>query len=280
MVCLALASSTVAGGKPGAVASSIGEDGGKVERDPRSMTQGADVELVARALDGDAPSRHALVLRVLPVVQQRVCRPLVRFGAARGRRVERHEVLDLSQQVMLLLFDKGGRVLRAWDPARGLSLPNFVGLIAEREAKAILRSGRRSAWAENPTPDEDLTAASGDERSIEDDVVSRQALAKIWHRLEQQLSPRGLQLFRALLIDQLSIEEVAEAFDMSANALYTFRSRLRRQVHEIQQELEANDGAALPAASAPDPSVPVRQRSGPSRRAALGSGRRPFRGEP
>jgi RNA polymerase sigma-70 factor (ECF subfamily) len=257
------------------------------------VTQESDVALVARALDGDAAARHALVLRLLPVVQRRVCRPLASFGAARAHRVERHEVLDLSQQVLLLLFDKGSRVLRAWDPSRGLSLLNFVGLVAEREAKAILRSGRRSAWAENATSDEDLAGASRDERTLEDDVVSREELAKIWHRLEQQLSPRGIELFRALLIEQLSIEEVAETFDMSHNALYTFRSRLRRQVHEIRQELAATDGpapasaeasaeasASKSASASPAPSVPARPRPSPTRRPVpLGSGRRSFRGE-
>jgi len=72
---------------------------------------------------------------------------------------------------------------------------------------------------------------------FEDHVVSRDELARIWHRLEEELSPRGLELFRALLIEQLSIEETAARFDMSSNALYTFRSRLRQRVHAIRGEL-------------------------------------------
>ena len=64
----------------------------------------------------------ALVLRLSPVVQRRVCRPLASSRAARGRGVERAEVLDLTQQILLLLFDRDSRVLRSWDPARGLSL--------------------------------------------------------------------------------------------------------------------------------------------------------------
>src|SRR5688572_12519098 len=112
------------------------------------MTQETDVELVRRAVEGQAAARHTLVLRLSPVVQRRVCRPLQSSRAARGRGVERSEVLDLTQQILLLLFDRDSRVLRSWAPERGLSLANFVGLVAEREAKAILRSGRRSAWAE------------------------------------------------------------------------------------------------------------------------------------
>jgi DNA-directed RNA polymerase specialized sigma24 family protein len=201
------------------------------------MNREEDADLVRRAVDGEAAARHALVLRLAPVVQRRVCRPLANSRAASGRGVERSEVLDLTQQVLLLLFDRDSRVLRSWDPGRGLTLANFVGLVAEREAKAILRSGRRSAWAERPSGDDDLSVLAMDDRTFEDHVVSRDELARIWHQLEEELSPRGFELFRALLIEQLSMEETSARFDMSANALYTFRSRLRQRVHAIRCEL-------------------------------------------
>lgn len=204
---------------------------------PATMTLEADVELVRRAVAGEAAARHALVLRLSPVVQRRVCRPLASSRAGRG--VQRSEVLDLTQQILLLLFDRDSRVLRHWAPERGLSLANFVGLVAEREARAILRSGRRSAWAERPTSDDDVSALAVDEQELEDQVVSRQELQKLWHCLEEQLSPRGLALFQALAIEQLSIEELAERFQMSSNALYTFRSRLRQQLQEIRRRLSA-----------------------------------------
>jgi len=165
-------------------------------------------------------------------------------------------VLDLTQQVLLLLFDNGGQVLAAWDPERGLSLDNFVGLVAEREAAAILRSGRRSAWAETPTPDDILELGQvGPE--AEQQLSSRDELICIWHRLEAQLSPRGLALTRALLIEEQPIEEVARAFNTSPNALYAFRSRLRRTLKEIRDSLmtarevssEASSTGTLPESS-------------------------------
>ncbi|MEY2934010.1 MAG: hypothetical protein RL033_4759 [Pseudomonadota bacterium] len=234
------------------------------------MTQDTDVELVRNAVDGQPAARHALVLRLSPVVQRRVCRPLLSSRA--GRSVQRSEVLDLTQQVLLLLFDRDSRVLRSWDPERGLSLASFVGLVAEREAKAILRSGRRSAWAERPTSDDALSAFAVDSHALEDHVVSREELQKLWHCLEEQLSPRGLELFHALLIEQLSIEEIAERFNMSPNALYTFRSRLRQQVQTIRQQLSATPA---PASVAPLHRLPA-----PSPLRAILGGRRSPRGEP
>ncbi len=230
---------------------------------------GLDVDLVRRAVDGDAAARHALVLRLSPVVHRRVCRPL---AIRRGGSVQRSEVLDLVQQILLLLFDKDSRVLRSWDPTRGLSLSNFVGLVAEREAKAVLRSGRRSAWAENPTAEDDVSTLAVDDAVLEDDIVSRGELRTIWHRLEEALSPRSIELFRALFIEQLSIEEISGRFGMSSNALYTFRSRLRQQVQAIRRELSATQG--------PPPVATTRRLPmGPRRDSATRRGQRASRGE-
>jgi len=238
------------------------------------VTQEADVELLRHALDGQPGARHQLVLRLSPVVQRRVCHPLASFARTRPRRVERSEVLDLAQQILLLLFDRDARVLRSWDPNRGLSLLNFVGLVAEREARAILRSGRRSAWAERPTSDDEVLELAAAGPAVEDELVSREELRKIWHRLEEELSPRGLELFRALLIEQLSIEEISEKFNMSSNALYTFKSRLRQQVQAIRQQLTSTPD--------PVPIAPVRHLGSPPRRPApieSSRGRRSFGGE-
>jgi hypothetical protein len=60
--------------------------------------------------------------------------------------------------------------------SRGLSLDNFVGLVAEREAATILRSGRRSAWAETPTAD-DVLALGPDDLEPERRLASRTWLA-------------------------------------------------------------------------------------------------------
>jgi len=115
--------------------------------------------LVQRALGGEPAAGRELVQQLTPVVQRRVAVAWASCGAPGGRPVTRSDVLDLTQQVLLLLFENGGRVLRSWDPLRGLSLRSFVGLVAEREAVTILRTGRRSAWAETPSSDDILERA-------------------------------------------------------------------------------------------------------------------------
>lgn len=198
-----------------------------------------DQQLVEAALKREPAASDSLITQLTPVIRHRVGRVLMRSAALRGRNVERHEVLDLIQEIFVVLLDRDGRVLRAWDPERGLSLANFVGLVAEREAAAFLQSGRRSAWAESPTDDLFLAQTAADSEP-ERGLASKQLLERLLERLRARLSPRGFAMFHALYVQQQEIEVVAERFAISANALYTFRNRLRTEVQEIRQELGAS----------------------------------------
>jgi DNA-directed RNA polymerase specialized sigma24 family protein len=195
----------------------------------------ADRELVEGAARREARACAALVERFTPIIRRRVARALQIHGTRRGRAVERSDVLDLAQEVFVVLLDRDARVLRSWEPGRGLSLDNFVGLVAEREARSIARSGRRSAWAERPTVYDDLSVHPAP-HCPEGELASRDELARALGVLREQLTPTGYAMFEALFIEESSIEEVAARFATTANALYTFRSRLRRELASLRGE--------------------------------------------
>lgn len=179
----------------------------------------------------------------MPVVQARVARVLLRRAAsARGRNV-RQEVEDLTQEVFTALFANGAKALKAWSPERGLSLANFVGLIAEREVTSVLRSGKRSPWTEDPTLIEDMD--SGDlSPSPEVAVGSREVLERVLDELRARLSAKGMRLFLLLYIEEHPVAEVATMTGMSHDALYAWRSRLSKQVREIAARLMSEDPSA------------------------------------
>ncbi|HEY2737525.1 MAG TPA: hypothetical protein VGK45_03920, partial [Thermoanaerobaculia bacterium] len=112
---------------------------------------------------------------------------IARTGAAAGRDV-RQEVEDLTQEMFLLLFAENGKVLRSWQPERGLTLLNFVGLVTERRTASILRTGRRNPWQEDPTLIEDLDRTSP-ESGPEEIVASREQMKLLLRRLTEELSP-------------------------------------------------------------------------------------------
>jgi len=204
---------------------------------PLRVVREDDSQLVEGALERRPEAVRALLHVLTPVIQARVAKALTRRPLA-GRDV-RQEVLDLAQEVFVVLFADDGRILRAWDPARGASLKNFVGLVAEREVLSILRSGRRSPFSEDPTEGDVLTERRGGGRDLESDVASRDFATVLLARLEAELSPLGLQIFEALWGRQLSVEETAALLGMSHDAVYAWQSRLKKKARALADALES-----------------------------------------
>ncbi len=191
---------------------------------------------IAGALAGEEDALNRLVEHLTPVIQSRVASVLLRGSTARGGL--RPQVEDLVQEVFIALFDKGGATLRNWDPARGTSLEGFVAVVAERRAISFLRSGRKNPWKEEATLPEELDGLGSDAGS-ERLAASRELLQEILRRLEAELSPQGWQVFRLLFIEQLSVAEIRRRVDLSADAIYAWRSRLRRLARRLRQDIES-----------------------------------------
>jgi len=202
-----------------------------------------DEATLREAIDGDRVAIRAVVTALTPVVQARVVRGLLRRRPAREGRDIRQEVDDMMQEVFAALFAHGGRALRAWAPDRGLSLENFVGLIAERQVVTILRSQRRNPWRDVP---EELDAL--EPRAIPDEggapgIESRSSLELLLDRLREALSPRGLELFQRLYVEEEPVEEVARSMSMTREAIYAWRNRVSKVLAGLAGEIR--DGAPL-----------------------------------
>jgi RNA polymerase sigma factor (sigma-70 family) len=201
--------------------------------------------LVRRALSGDPEALRGLVAALTPVIQARVARTLLarRYRLAGGRDV-RQEVEDLSQDVFLALFSRDGRILQSWQAERGLSLENFVGLIAERQVLSFLRSGRRNPWKEEASFTAEELETEAPESGPEETASSREHLALLLDRLREELSPLGWRLFELLFVQEMSQSEVEAASGLSAGAVYAWRSRLRRLSQKLRAELSGSRASA------------------------------------
>jgi RNA polymerase sigma-70 factor (ECF subfamily) len=150
-------------------------------------------------------------------------------------------VADLAQEVFASLFAQDGRLLRVWDPARGLTLASWCGLLAEREATSILRSGRRSPWSEVATELDELEKSLGETPDAELLISSREQLARLVDRLREALSPRGLELFHRLIVNEESVDSVCSSTGMTSDAVYAWRSRITKVVRKLAAEQAASE---------------------------------------
>ncbi len=199
--------------------------------------------MIDEALAGGALAARRLTEALLPTVHFRVARQLMRRQGRAGGRDVRQEVEDMVQDVFFELFRDDGKRLRSWDPARGLSLENFVGMIAEQRVIATLRSDRRSPWTEDPSDAEALEAGSNHQPRratgpSERVVSARQRIDQTLGALRASVSPQGYRIFEMLFVEQRDTDEVCEELGLQPGAVYTWRSRLRKRVAEIGEELD------------------------------------------
>jgi RNA polymerase sigma-70 factor (ECF subfamily) len=129
-------------------------------------------------------------------------------------------------------------VLRNWDAELGLSLANYVGLIAERRTISALRSGKSNPWREESGGD-DLDY-SADSQGVEHEVTQQDRFARLVDAMREALSPQGWHLFDLLYIQEREVDEVCEQTGLSADAVYAWRSRLRRTARQQFAKLEAD----------------------------------------
>ncbi len=202
------------------------------------MTDDGDVTpaVLDAALRGDKRALRAFVAATAPVIEARVRRGLARDRGAREGRDVRQEVSDMTQDVFAALFAHDGRTLRAWEPGRGLSLRNFVGLVAERRVASLLRSGRTNPWRHVPEELDQLEGAIEPDPGAEPRLASREALELVLDGLRASLSPRGLVLFQRLYVDEEPIAEVAASMGMTVDAIYMWRSRAAKIVRGLALE--------------------------------------------
>ncbi len=194
----------------------------------------APESLLRQALLGDTNALQSLLNELASTIRARVFRILVRQAARGKNRDMQQEVEDLTQDVLLLLISNDASALRGWDPSRGCSLVNYVGIIAEREAIRVVRSGKKNPFRMVPTPQEDLDKASG-WSGPESSAVARDFSRKLRNRLESELSPQGKSIFEMLFLELKPVEHVCEAVGMQPDAVYAWRSRLMKRMRELSE---------------------------------------------
>jgi RNA polymerase sigma factor (sigma-70 family) len=212
-----------------------------------------DPVTVRFGLAGDPSAVRTLIEAMAPVVHARVVRALHRRHDARGRDLAQ-DVADFTQDVFVALFSEDGKALRSWDPQRGLSFQNFVGLLAQRRVASLLRVRKRNPWSDQTVRDsEPALLPALHEEPIEAGAASRELLGQLLTHLESTLSTRGLDLFQRLYVDEQTVAEVCKQTGLSSNAVHQWRRRLGLLARDALEKLRhQRDSDAGPNASVID----------------------------
>lgn len=202
-----------------------------------ALTKDYNKNSLNEVLGGERRKIREFVEAVTPIIQARVARVFLGEGrSSSGGRI-REEVADTTQEIFALLFADQGRVLRLWEPSKGLSLNNYVGLIARRHTLSMLRSKRRNPFTEMPTEDHELQSLNEGAPSAEGQVTSRDLLREVFRRTQEALSPTGMQLFELLFLQDRDVPEIISKTGMTDSAVYAWKSRLQKLLRKKYDEV-------------------------------------------
>ena len=184
------------------------------------------------------PGMSRLVGHLRPILHARVARVLLRYGRCATANL-REEIQELIQEVFVALFEREAQALKTWDPALGMSLENYVGLVAERRVASILRDrGRIKRAAEEQALDDGKSELRDLARGPGSNAEDRQMLQLLLSRIRQSSSPISWKVFQMRFIQELEIDEISGETGMSPDAIYASVSRVRRLARHLRLELE------------------------------------------
>lgn len=195
--------------------------------------------LLDEAIEGQQPAIRELIKHLTPVIQRAVASTLLNgFVSYHGDAI-RNDIADFCQEIFILLFNQDCKVLKQWQPEKGMSLESFVSLISKRRVISSMRSVKPVLHADFAT-DVSLFENLFDTRNIEKNTIDKNMLSVIFQRLKLEISEFGYRVFIELFLYESTPEEIERNIGLNKNSIYVWRNRLRCRMAEIYHDLEKN----------------------------------------
>jgi RNA polymerase sigma factor (sigma-70 family) len=167
---------------------------------------------------------------LVPIVRKVVGKLITRPGRV-------HEREDLAQTVLLHLLGNGGRALATWNPQHGTPFAAYAACLARRAAISALRGRQRNHLSEVAHDPIELPESSEAHES-EEQLAEREHARLLLVRARTALSPLGKRVFDVLFVEERDIDAASRELGMSEEALYTWRTRIRRHTRQVATSLE------------------------------------------
>lgn len=165
---------------------------------------------------------------------------------ARGRGLAEHDAEDVAQEV----FKRLAKTIGTYKPTqRPGSFRSWLFKLTRWRAADQLREKQpfsSSPFERFPTDDafsdrtstiERLPAPAEMERAIEEES-RREFIDSLLGRVERTVSPKQLQIFQMLVLDEVPVADVAKLYGMTATAIYVIKHRtmakLRDEIAQMQ----------------------------------------------
>ncbi|WP_168204131.1 RNA polymerase sigma factor [Aliikangiella coralliicola] len=209
--------------------------------DCKSKIEASSVlDIVSQAISGNRHAIRRLIRLLTPVIQSSVAHILTRTRSDSSSCDIHAEVADYCQDIFMLLFKNDSKILRSWDPDKGMSLNSFISLITKRRVISALRQEKLTHRLDDKTIEQKIECHRN-VPDIETQFIERQLLLNIISSLKKDISELGYDLFIQLFLFERTPEEISAKTGVSKNSIYVWKNRLRKKAKDILQKLELEE---------------------------------------
>lgn len=191
-----------------------------------------DLELQS-VIRGDPQAVRAFIREFVPLFQSVFRRKVV--GSWRAQEE------DLLQEILVAIFAHQARALRAWDPQKGRTLKTFLQVFAEQRTVDWLRRRYRDAREEPTEGSALLRQADADQPAEPRDAP--EWLEPLFARFRAEISPEDQRIVELSYMDGLSVREIAKQLNLTDDAVYQRRHRLKLRLLKMKTELSEKQGS-------------------------------------
>lgn len=171
-------------------------------------------------------------------------------SVARSRGLSEHEAEDVMQEVFKRVAETIGQFSAVPRPG---SFRSWLFQLTRWRADDKMRERERQIWGNLATrstgeADLDATPAAGHVQTPEEletnfaAEAQRHLVETLFKTIEHSVTPKQLQIFQLLVIDETPVEKVAELYQVTPAAVYVIKHRviakLQAEVKRLQLQLD------------------------------------------
>ena len=201
-----------------------------------------DLRLLSGCISGDRRATETFVKRFSDLIYRYVQNTLI----VKKTSFNSQDLEDLHNTIFLQLFEQRCKKLRKYQGRNGCSLASWIRLVAIRTVLNHLRKKGIDAigWQRKRISIEDLPELKGDELEAWA-VMEKAEQGRLLQNGIQDLPPRDRLFVKLHFEMEFSMEEVAEAMQLSIQNVYTVKhraiQRLRSHVISVMNDYSATD---------------------------------------
>lgn len=192
-------------------------------------------DLLKACLHSDRDAWEAFVIRFSKLIYH----SLYRTFKAKNFSFDSQAVDDLYQEVFLSLVKDKFKKLRQFKGKNNCSLASWLWMIASRKAIDLMRSHKSLIPLESDSADgADLIDTLSNGRELPDKSIEKLEWNQLLRGLLAELSPKDRYLFDLWVDQELPDREIAQILNLSIDAVYMRKNRLKEKLKTIIKKKE------------------------------------------